>query len=194
MLKKLFKHDMRSVSTLIFSLTLLVLGTTLVGTAASKIAVEIGNYYGTGFSVARMILQGVLGMLTGISVIAIVAFAVIVLFILMSRFYKNFFTDEGYLTFTLPVKTSSLLFSKLWTTVIWTLYDCAVVVVCMTIFITFGTSKAGTFVNTEIFTELFRVLKLVFGNLSVSIGFLILEVLVGIFVASLWAFSYCSSR
>lgn len=35
------------------------------------------------------------------------------------RFYKNLFTDEGYLMFTLPVKTSDLLLSKLFVSVLW---------------------------------------------------------------------------
>ena len=35
------------------------------------------------------------------------------------RFYKNFFTDEGYLMFTLPVKTSDLILSKTIVAVLW---------------------------------------------------------------------------
>lgn len=35
------------------------------------------------------------------------------------RFYKNLFTDEGYLMFTLPVKTSELLLSKTLVSVLW---------------------------------------------------------------------------
>lgn len=35
------------------------------------------------------------------------------------RFYKNLFTDEGYLMFTLPVKTSDLLLSKTLVSVLW---------------------------------------------------------------------------
>lgn len=37
------------------------------------------------------------------------------------RFYRNFFTDEGYLMFTLPVKVSDLLLSKLLVAILWRL-------------------------------------------------------------------------
>ena len=46
-------------------------------------------------------------------VLGLVAFAILSTILIFTRFYKNFFTDEGYLTFTLPVKRSQLLNSKL---------------------------------------------------------------------------------
>lgn len=46
-------------------------------------------------------------------VLGFAAFAILSTILIFSRFYKNFFTDEGYLTFTLPVKRSQLLNSKL---------------------------------------------------------------------------------
>ena len=45
-------------------------------------------------------------------VISFIAFLILSLILTFIRFYKNFFSDEGYLTFTLPVKTSTLLASK----------------------------------------------------------------------------------
>lgn len=46
-------------------------------------------------------------------IISFVAFFILSEILVFLRFYKNFFTDEGYLTFTLPVKRSQLLNSKL---------------------------------------------------------------------------------
>lgn len=45
--------------------------------------------------------------------IGYIVFSILSAILLFARFYKNFFTDEGYLTFTLPVKRSTLLNSKL---------------------------------------------------------------------------------
>ena len=42
-------------------------------------------------------------------------------FLLLYRFYTSTFTDEGYLTFTLPVKRSTILLSKTVNAVIWTI-------------------------------------------------------------------------
>lgn len=41
------------------------------------------------------------------------AFSFVTVILVFTRFYKNFYTDEGYLTFTLPVKRAQLLNSKL---------------------------------------------------------------------------------
>ena len=46
-------------------------------------------------------------------VLSFVVFSVLSIILVFARFYKNFFTDEGYLTFTLPVKRTQLLNSKL---------------------------------------------------------------------------------
>lgn len=46
-------------------------------------------------------------------IISFVVFSVLSVIFVYVRFYKNFFTDEGYLTFTLPVKRSQLLNAKL---------------------------------------------------------------------------------
>ena len=48
-----------------------------------------------------------------VSVIGLVAFSILSFILVAVRFYKNFFTDEGYLTFTLPVSRISLYNSKL---------------------------------------------------------------------------------
>ena len=41
------------------------------------------------------------------------AFSLLTAILIFIRYFKNFFTDEGYLTFTLPVKRSQLLMSKI---------------------------------------------------------------------------------
>lgn len=48
------------------------------------------------------------------------------------RFYKNLFTDEGYLMFTLPVKTSDLLLSKALVAALWRLIS--TLCICLSIF------------------------------------------------------------
>lgn len=53
-----------------------------------------------------------------VAVMGAVAFSFITVIFVYTRFYKNFFTDEGYLTFTLPVKRGQLLNSKIITSVV----------------------------------------------------------------------------
>lgn len=52
-------------------------------------------------------------------VLLIAALFVMTLVMLIQRFYKNLLSDEGYLSFTLPVKTHLHLDSKLLVTVLW---------------------------------------------------------------------------
>lgn len=63
----------------------------------------------------------------------IVAIAVVTLVVMLQRFYKNLLGDEGYLMFTLPVRTWELIVSKLITTFLWGL--ASGVVMALTIFI-----------------------------------------------------------
>lgn len=59
-------------------------------------------------------------------VLGYVAFAILSAILIYLRFYKNFFTDEGYLTFTLPVKRADLLNSKLIMSTLTTLATCII--------------------------------------------------------------------
>ena len=54
------------------------------------------------------------------------------------RFYRNFFTDEGYLMFTLPVKTSDLILSKMLVSILWRIISTAFIVLSI-----FGIASVG---------------------------------------------------
>ncbi len=110
MLKKLLKYDLKSVFkywwiVAVSSLALCLLG----GGCITVLRAERDLPQIVNISAITVIIFAVIGL------VAFCLFSTIILFV---RFYKNFFTDEGYLTFTLPVKRSSLLNSKLITTVI----------------------------------------------------------------------------
>ncbi len=57
---------------------------------------------------------------------ALIALVLMTSIFLIMRFYKNFVTDEAYLTFTLPVKTSNLVISKQINSILWNLISIAV--------------------------------------------------------------------
>lgn len=62
------------------------------------------------------------------------AFVLVTLILIVVRYYKNFFTDEGYLTFTLPVSRTQLLNSKILMAFIWM---AATAVVCVIAYVAF---------------------------------------------------------
>ncbi len=85
--------------------------------AISSIGLSVLGGGGLMLMNAEMDLPAVVSM-TVISVLILVVlsfsvFVILSMILVIVRFYKNFFTDEGYLTFTLPVRRTQLLNSKL---------------------------------------------------------------------------------
>lgn len=59
-------------------------------------------------------------------------------YILLYRFYKSRFTDEGYLTFTLPVKTTHIFLSGAVTLLLWSLITTVVILASLAIAVVLG--------------------------------------------------------
>ena len=70
---------------------------------------------------------------TSISVVMIIAICVIALILTLQRFYRNLLKSEGYLMFTLPVSTDSLIWSKLLVAAIWSVASFIVVLLAVSI-------------------------------------------------------------
>lgn len=106
MLGKLFKYDFKSVSRYMLPLYAVL----LVTTCGMKLTLELSDnvvvsVFRTLFIVAY--------------VISLIAIAVGSVLILILRFYRNLMTDEGYLSFTLPVTPTMHLTSKLLNGFVW---------------------------------------------------------------------------
>lgn len=68
-----------------------------------------------------------------VSVIMIIGILVMTLLLTIQRFYKNLLGNEGYLMFTLPVSTDSLIFSKLLVAGFWNILSTLVVFAAISI-------------------------------------------------------------
>lgn len=106
MLKKLLKYDLKSMLNFWWITALSSIVATAIGSGCSLILnsdkYDLPNY-----------VNFFLGLTCFLAVVVIIAFPLISNILIYLRFYQNFFTDEGYLTFTLPAKRSQLLNSKL---------------------------------------------------------------------------------
>lgn len=159
MLKKLLRYDLKSVFKYWWIAAVASLGLSVAG----------------GFCISVMTAEKdvpalitVLMALTLIfSIIGIVAFSIISYILIYVRFYKNFFTDEGYLTFTLPVKRSQLLNSKLIASVLTML--CTSTIIFADIIIMFAIGAGESFYNDLIY-PLSQEFAELLGLLSVSDG------------------------
>lgn len=108
MFTKLLKHEWRAIRGVLGLICLICLSAALLGGGSMRYLVWASTQSET------MNLPTVLCVLAMVaSMVAIVVCAVAELFFLIWRFYKSRFTDEGYLTFTLPVTTHEILLTSL---------------------------------------------------------------------------------
>lgn len=125
MLKKLIKHDMRSISKSAVPM-FIVSGIVSIVCCAML-------YFTYGFSEDVNSVFGAVIVTSGfylLGMAAIMVLGVVTAFISISRYYKSLFTDEGYLTMVLPVKTVTLFSAKLLSTFIWIAFAMLVTGAC----------------------------------------------------------------
>ncbi len=110
MFAKLLKHEWKANGGLLSILSLGALGAGLLGAFVLKglIYIQEQNAQEDAFVWSTLGLSSALTFI----IIALVAYAFAVQFITLFRFYKNKFTDEGYLTFTLPVTAPQIFLSS----------------------------------------------------------------------------------
>jgi hypothetical protein len=114
MLSKLIKYDLKATSRLLIPLYLIL----MVMSVVNRIVLSFNDYKPVSIFSQFLIVIYIMSIVT--------VFAVTVIY-MIARFYKNLLADEGYLMFTLPVKTHELIASKLLSTIFWTLASVAVV-------------------------------------------------------------------
>ncbi len=104
MLKKLMRYDFKSVFKLWW-----------IGAVSTLALSVIGGFLGEFFVTDRKIPEPILVVAIFALVLVYIGFLAFGVFgdiLVYIRYYKNLFTDEGYLTFTLPAKRQSILNSK----------------------------------------------------------------------------------
>ena len=120
MLRKLFKYDFLAIGKTMWLLTLIAVLITIAGTVSGYFIDDAFEKFLTDQNtIMYMALTFLLGTIIFVSFMAIVAYMVISTILIMKRYYQNLFTDEGYLTFTLPVKTSAILDAKVFSGLLW---------------------------------------------------------------------------
>lgn len=135
MLSKLIKYDFKALSRMLWPTMAAVVGATLIAALCFLFdSKTIENANGG-------LIQFLAAMLAIIMVLAIIAAAFLVFFVICAHFYRNLMTDQGYLTFTLPVKTSEILWSKLITAMLWSIISGAII--CLSAFMFVGIAGAG---------------------------------------------------
>lgn len=109
MLRKLLKHEWKSVSKVLFPVNLAIILLTVIGCIILST-----NLFDTKEALPLAVLLLVLYALS------LMSFSFVTLIYVYVRFYKNLFTSEGYLMYTLPVTPTQLFHSKLIVGYFWT--------------------------------------------------------------------------
>ena len=168
MLGKLIKHDFRAFARTLLPMQLGVLGGGILAVVLTRLSTALLSATRSGavgpwvqiFSVLFFLLVGLL-------VLVVCASSLVTLVLICLRVQKNFFGDEGYLTFSLPTTAGRLLWSKIITGTLWMLINGAVILFTMFLFGLFGTAD-GALINLNVWQSvggLFRG----FGDLFTAI-------------------------
>ena len=128
MLGKLFKYEWRSITKLLLP----VHGCILLFALLSRFYFSLGGGVEQLLSSKNGFVSVLTGMLIFALVVVISSMAIFTYIYTGYHFYKNVFTDQGYLTNTLPVTSGQILLAKEFAALLWILIDVLVIVVsCM---------------------------------------------------------------
>ena len=113
MFAKLLKHEWKATWGILGVLSLCALGASVVGALMIRmLETQAGEEYFEPF-------QGIMVMMLMAIILGLVVYYFGANLVLYHRFYKNKFTDEGYLTFTLPAKSWEILLASMVNILIW---------------------------------------------------------------------------
>lgn len=165
MLKKLLKHEFAATSRFLIPMYLILLVIALL----DRLVINLDIFHG--------VLAVVPGFLTVAYIVSIIAVTVITFVLLVMRFYKNLLGEEGYLMFTLPVRSDQLITTKLIASMAWSFLS--IIIVIASLLIAFATPDTMQEI-ADIFREVYEVLYASFGgNFVLMIIESILMVLIG---------------
>lgn len=111
MLKKLFVHEWKDCWKLVSLMNLIVVLLTVIGVVPL-------SQQGFLESESMIVTVGIILYVT-VYIIALIAMSFFISLFFFIRFYKNIYTDEGYLMHTLPVTKTQLVWSKAFVAIIW---------------------------------------------------------------------------
>jgi hypothetical protein len=155
MLGKLLKHEIKATARLFLPMYLVILIFAIIN--------KILNPSYVLETSANLNLQTTISIISTIIYFAlIVGIVIMTLVIMVQRFYKNLLGDEGYLMFTLPVKTWNHIITKLLTAMLWTILSFLIIILS---FITIASSAPMNM--KSILAELPRLIAAftdIFGN------------------------------
>lgn len=200
MLGKLIKHEWKSIYKMGSLMLLAMLVVTLLGCVVLRMpwVVDLISDEGTMGDVQSVILMLTMVISFILYIFLLVGVSYGIMIYLGVNFYKSMYSQQGYLTNTLPVTPNQLLFSKTLVAGIW--YLLIEVAVCVSIFalvwacLTGIANSLGTYGGAEFWKELGEEIELVFqselgSELTYFIVYMVLAVLITPFATMITLFA-----
>ena len=150
MFSRLLKYEWKANAKVLGILSLAAGGIGILATVVLRLLLRYGENQIFIYNVWAVLAAAAMGMFLFFGAIALSIYVIAVQVILLYRFYKSKFTDEGYLTFTLPVKTTEIFWSSFVNILLWLLITIAIVVAIVFVVILFGTAETGL-INRDVF-------------------------------------------
>lgn len=129
MLSKLLKHEFIAVSRVLVPLHLVLALVTVIGKAT--LSLEIWSHLPDLLTFLMLLTY----------IVVVIAVPIVTCIFLLVRFYRNLYSDEGYLMWTLPAKPWEHLLSKGIVSSVWQIADIALL--CGSIFLLVDTGELG---------------------------------------------------
>lgn len=179
MLKKLFAHEWKACWRLMAAVNGIVLVLTLIG-----IFVFNSNFWQMMENDKQFTTIFGIGLFTYFMfyIISIGALGFVVSLFFFIRFYKNMYTDEGYLMHTLPVTPAQLIWSKAFVGVIWQFISAIVIMFSIFMMIFSISSGAEGITMGQLFEQILSEINLEPGMMAYLILFIVL--MIGLLVVS----------
>ena len=177
MFVKLLKHEWKASAKLLIILSCCMLGVAvLMGFDIQALDSMITQSYAATDATDTMMSVPVI-LFAAFGYLAFILYLVGVPIILLNRFYKSRFTDEGYLTFTLPAKPSQLFLSAAVNMLIWLAIMAVVVflslmIIGLILFLCGG--GAASDVSTD--SESISLLQTIFGDVPATTYWVVIPV------------------
>ncbi|MCQ2456772.1 MAG: hypothetical protein MJ096_05385 [Clostridia bacterium] len=142
MVRKLYRHEAFALGRVMLPVSAIC----LILSGILRISIELGAFDSDEFAIKFL-----RGLLVTTYVIAIIAVVIIAAALVIVRFYKHLLSNEGYLSFTLPVKTSTHIVCKM---------ICGLICIALSALVTLASLYIvlnGVFDVKEDLSELFEV-------------------------------------
>ena len=176
MLGKLLKHEFAATWRIPVALEILIIILGIMASVTISFIPHIQDSMGTSI---------IFFMLMGVCYVGVIAANIVTIVYLVIRYYKNLYSPQGYLTFTLPVKTESIIITKTVSGSVWMLlsYLCTFIAMIIVGFGAISQTEITVSQLQETTAELNELLGVFGPRLLLTILFTVIVSAIGVVLA-----------